>query len=120
MNGLAPRWSGSCTRSSRRSPPSEITRERLSLEDAIRKVEADAARKARMEARTEPRFEPRPIKPPSRPAPRPVRDTLAALADELSARLRPEPPAPYELDLDDLGSASARAAARDTSDTYEP
>src|SRR5580700_8006806 len=48
---------------------SEITRERLSLEEAIRKVEADAARKARMEARTEPRFEPRPLKSPSRPAP---------------------------------------------------
>jgi hypothetical protein len=31
---------------------SEITRERLSLEEAIRKVEADAARKSRMEART--------------------------------------------------------------------
>src|ERR1700733_5750362 len=48
---------------------SEIPRERLSLEEAIRKVEADAARKSRMEARTEPRFEPRPLKPPSRPAP---------------------------------------------------
>src|ERR1700683_4588153 len=48
---------------------SEITRERLSLEEAIRKVEADAARKSRMEARTEPRFEPRPLKPPGRPAP---------------------------------------------------
>jgi hypothetical protein len=48
---------------------SEITRERLSLEEAIRKVEADAARKSRMEARTEPRFEPRPLKPPARPAP---------------------------------------------------
>src|ERR1700685_3446890 len=47
---------------------SEITRERLSLEEAIRKVEADAARRSRMEARTEPRFEPRPLKPPSRPA----------------------------------------------------
>jgi hypothetical protein len=44
---------------------SEITRERLSLEEAIRKVEADAARKSRME----PRFEPRPLKPPVRPAP---------------------------------------------------
>jgi hypothetical protein len=48
---------------------SEITRERLSLEEAIRKVEADAARKSRIEARAEPRFEPRPLKPPSRPAP---------------------------------------------------
>src|SRR4029077_5129506 len=44
---------------------SEITRERLSLEEAIRKVEADAARKSRME----PRFEPRPLKPPIRPTP---------------------------------------------------
>jgi hypothetical protein len=52
---------------------SEITRERLSLEEAIRKVEADAARRsrieARMEARAEPRFEPRPLRPPSRSAP---------------------------------------------------
>ncbi len=54
---------------------SEITRERLSLEEAIRKVEADAARKARIDARVEPRaerrFEPRPLKPISRPAPTP-------------------------------------------------
>jgi hypothetical protein len=54
---------------------SEITRERLSLEEAIRRVEADAARKARMDTRTEPRaerrFEPRPLKPISRPAPPP-------------------------------------------------
>ena len=54
---------------------SEITRERLALEEAIRKVEADAARKSRMEARTEarsePRFEPRPLKPISRPVPAP-------------------------------------------------
>src|ERR1700684_1588146 len=48
---------------------SEITRERLSLEEAIRKVEADAARRSRMEARTEPRFEPPPLKPPRRSAP---------------------------------------------------
>lgn len=52
---------------------SEITRERLGLEEAIRRVEADAARKSRMDARTEaraePRFEPRPLKPISRPAP---------------------------------------------------
>jgi len=48
---------------------SEITRERLSLEEAIRRVEADAARKSRIEPRTEPRFEPRPLKPPNRSAP---------------------------------------------------
>src|SRR5580658_6035709 len=53
---------------------SDITRERLALEEAIRKVEADAARKARMEARTESRFEPRPLRPAVRttpPAPSP-------------------------------------------------
>src|ERR1700735_877169 len=52
---------------------SEITRERLSLEEAIRKVEADAARKSRMEARIETRptarFETRPLKPLGRAAP---------------------------------------------------
>src|SRR5579863_9031553 len=54
---------------------SDITRERLSLEEAIRKVEAEAARKSRMEARnearSEPRFEPRPLKPIVRSAPTP-------------------------------------------------
>src|SRR5579862_7164545 len=39
----------------------DITRERLALEDAIRKVEAEAARKARAE--------PRPATPPLRPSP---------------------------------------------------
>ena len=69
MSGRARRWSRSCARVEPALSESEITRERLSLEEAIRKVEADAARKSRMEARTEPRFEPRPLKPPSRPAP---------------------------------------------------
>src|ERR1700760_4488869 len=51
---------------------SDITRERLALEKAIRKVEAEAARKARMEQRTgEARFEPRPLKPTSRTTPTP-------------------------------------------------
>jgi len=71
---------------------SDITRERLGLEEAIRKVEADAARKsrleARMEARAEPRFEPRPLRPPPpRPAP---------AAEPPPAALRPQgaPPPP--------------------------
>src|SRR5581483_6742220 len=55
------------------APPlseSDITRERLALEEAIRKVGADAARKARMETRTaETRFEPRPLLPTLRPRP---------------------------------------------------
>jgi hypothetical protein len=45
----------------------EITKERLALEEAIRKVEADAARKSRLEPRAESRFEPRPLRPPTRP-----------------------------------------------------
>ena len=44
---------------------SEITKERLALEDAIRKVEADAARKSRAELQ-----EPRPAAPPRREATR--------------------------------------------------
>src|SRR5580704_18114688 len=162
---------------------SEITRERLSLEEAIRKVEADAARRSRMEARAEPRFEPRPLKPPSRPAPAampapapppppppappaaepPQPEPLEAHRDEPpqppedfnepeqaapppppQPPLRPVPatargrllgaraPSPGRdglkgfrdvvHEVDDLGSASARAAqsARDTRDTYEP
>jgi hypothetical protein len=70
---------------------SEITRERLSLEEAIRKVEADAARKSRMDARVETRpttrFEPRPLKPISRPAP-------AAPPPEPAAPPPPSPPPP--------------------------
>src|SRR5580692_4310417 len=77
---------------------SEITRERLSLEEAIRKVEADAARKSRMEARTEPRFEPRPLKPPSRPAP-------AAMPAP-----PPPPPAPPAAEPPQTGRLEARQA----------
>jgi hypothetical protein len=71
---------------------SEITRERLSLEEAIRRVEADAARKSRMdariEARAEPRFEPRPLKPISRPAP------AAPPPEPAPPPPRPAPPPP--------------------------
>src|SRR5271168_2075978 len=47
---------------------SEITKERLALEDAIRKVEADAARKARADPREPPPFA---AAPPRREAARP-------------------------------------------------
>ena len=70
---------------------SEITRERLSLEEAIRKVEADAARKSRMEARTEPRFEPRPLRPPNRPAPAAM---PAPAPPPPPPAVSPQPPAP--------------------------
>src|SRR5580693_6587240 len=72
---------------------SEITRERLSLEEAIRKVEADAARKSRIEARTEPRFEPRPLRPPSRPAPAAMPAPAPAPPPPPPA-VSPQPPAP--------------------------
>jgi hypothetical protein len=102
---------------------SDITKERLALEEAIRKVEADAARKARMETRTEPRFEPRPLKPavrtppaatqpppppPPPPSPPPQRDRYEASDDELTAPAgrrselpRDEPPQPAQV-ADDL------------------
>src|SRR3974390_2375113 len=54
---------------------SDITKERLSLEEAIRRVEADAARKSRTDqrgdSRGESRAEPRAtLRPDSRPEPR--------------------------------------------------
>jgi hypothetical protein len=76
---------------------SEITKERLALEDAIRKVEADAARKAR----AEPREQRPPAAPPLRrerpPADaarmEPRRSEAPADAGRLEAR-RAEPPLP--------------------------
>ena len=64
----------------------EITRERLSLEEAIRKVEAEAARKHRAEVRTEPRFQPRPLRPSMRPGP-------AEIAPSVAPPARPATPA---------------------------
>src|SRR5580704_10699315 len=49
---------------------SEITRQRLALEDAIRKVEAEAARRSRTELR-ESRPPAAPVAPPPRREPRP-------------------------------------------------
>jgi hypothetical protein len=72
---------------------SEITKERLSLEEAIRKVEADAARKSRVEARTEPRFEPRPLKTQGRVAtPDAAQQTATAAPQVPPRRERFEPP----------------------------
>ena len=47
MSGRAWRWSRSFVAWFQPSKESEITRERLSLEEAIRKVEAESARNAR-------------------------------------------------------------------------
>src|SRR4051812_34486031 len=61
----------------------EITRERLALEEAIRKVEAEAARRGRDAPRPEPSAAPKPgpdaaIPPPPKPAPIPSPDRSAA------------------------------------------
>jgi hypothetical protein len=74
---------------------SEITRERLSLEEAIRRVEAEVARKNRADARTEPRFEPRPLKPSIRTpsvAAAPRKSSEPSM-DQLAQALRNEPDA---------------------------
>jgi hypothetical protein len=122
---------------------SDITKERLALEEAIRKVEAEAARKAITEpkapARTEPRFEMR--SPPS--SSRPAEPSLSlprldlAAGDEkpkstarsriLQARTSPlDKPSLRrarggEDEADVLGAAIAKAAqtARDPHDSYE-
>jgi hypothetical protein len=51
----------------------DITRERLALEDAIRKVEAETVRKSRAEPRPAPQFRPNPPqqRPPAQPSPPP-------------------------------------------------
>src|SRR5581483_9752554 len=63
----------------------DITRERLALEDAIRKVEAESVRKARQTATPlRPPIPPRPAAPAARPAPQPP----------VATSPRPERPAP--------------------------
>jgi hypothetical protein len=75
---------------------SEITKERLALEDAIRKVEADAARKARAE--------PRPAA-----APPPRRDRAPADSGRAETR-RAEPVAPKQSPAEVNDGAAARSA----------
>jgi hypothetical protein len=43
---------------------SDVTRERLALEEAVRKVEAESVRQARLESRSEPKTK---VKPPEMP-----------------------------------------------------
>ncbi len=121
---------------------SDITKERLALEEAIRKVESEAARKALSEPRTslrpEPRFEPRAPMPRSAAAGRAeekAQDSEPAPAVKPSARnrileartspLREEGLRGFRKavdEVDGLGGASAKAAqtARDTRDSYAP
>jgi hypothetical protein len=123
---------------------SDITRERLALEDAIRKVEAEAARNSRTELRQArvappPRRELRPEPPRNEPAPpRPGREEAATEAPRRADR----PSAREQLlgarsqsigqqgvkgfrnvvsEVHDLGAATAKAAqsARNTRNSYD-
>ena len=119
---------------------SDITKERLALEEAIRKVEAEAARKALAEPRSPARTEPRPA--PVAAAPEAaaqsqddgaVAAAAAQPAAKPSARARILEARTSSLtqtglkgfrnvvsEVDGLGAASAKAAqtARDTRDNY--
>jgi hypothetical protein len=87
---------------------SDITKERLALEEAIRKVESEAARKALADPRPQPRVEPRaetrpaprqPLaetRPRTAPDPEPRRDRINSTAADLppAAQAGPAPPIP--------------------------
>src|SRR5580700_2794591 len=62
----------------------DITRERLALEDAIRKVEADTVRRLRSE--------PRPAAPPLRPSPPAAKPQAPPAPPPPQPRERPSPP----------------------------
>jgi hypothetical protein len=81
---------------------SEITKERLALEDAIRKVEAEAARKARAEQRA-----------PAAPLPRRERPTAdsARVEPRRAEPFVPKPPPPAE--ASDPAGARAQPSARE-------
>jgi len=125
---------------------SDITRERLALEEAIRKVEGEAARRARQDA---PRFEPPAARknknetprPEERAAPTPQPNPPANEAEDNAAQPQPERPARPSArnrstgerkslsdeglkdfrgvvaDVEQLGSAAAQAA-RSARETY--
>jgi hypothetical protein len=88
---------------------SEITRERLALEESIRKVEAEAARKARFDA---PRIDPvtvtRPFEPPKRDE-----KPLASLFPPPSSSPAREPPA-REVPVRDTPARDVPSPARDS------
>ena len=83
---------------------SDITKERLALEEAIRKVESEAARKALAEPRPQPRAEPRvetrpaprqpfaETRPRTAPDPEPRRDRINSTAATCRLPRRPAPP----------------------------
>jgi hypothetical protein len=86
---------------------SDITKERLALEEAIRKVESEAARKALAEPRPQPRAEqrfetrPAPRQPLAEARPRPVpdpeprRDRINSTAADMPPAAQAEPAPPF-------------------------
>src|SRR6185503_9362524 len=70
---------------------SEITRERLSLEEAVRKVESEAAQRAREASR--PGAPPRP-RPPGQPPSRDARPPLGQEEQRQQRNVRPDAPPP--------------------------
>jgi hypothetical protein len=87
----------------------DITRERLALEDAIRKVEAEAVRKARSEPRAA--LAPRPAAPPKSPAPPPPtpRREPPPPRPEAIAPAAPVAPPPVEPSASPASPPSARS-----------
>ncbi|MGD0025882.1 MAG: hypothetical protein ABSC37_14895 [Xanthobacteraceae bacterium] len=93
-------------------PESDITKERLALEEAIRKVEGEVARKARAEPRTQLRPESRFEPPPAAPPPRSSTAEAGAQAPPAPAMaLRRERSSPAADELPLAGGAEARRAA---------
>jgi hypothetical protein len=95
------------------NPPlseAEITRERLALEDAIRKVEAESVRKARAEPRA-PAPAARPVNSGSRPAaaPPPVPSAWRDRPSTASGDVQPPPPPPPPLRADKRSADTARS-----------
>ncbi|HEY2530975.1 MAG TPA: hypothetical protein VGJ20_24090 [Xanthobacteraceae bacterium] len=83
----------------------EITKERLALEEAIRKVEAEAARKLRTEQRPQPRFAPRPLMPL-----KPAGGDAKATAPDLGVSLQPERPDAAAADAPPPGQSDTQRA----------
>ena len=106
MSGRAPRWSRNCVESSPPLEETEVTRERLALEESIRKVEAEAARRARTEA-AQSRLLPRPHRR-ARRACAAVRRPAAATSAAAAIRHRRAPAGAVTM------HRAARAAARMT------
>jgi hypothetical protein len=90
---------------------SDVTRERLALEEAIRKVESEAARKSKLELTERPK--PRPAEPAAREEPARATELPARqAAGSPTPRSVPRPSAPQMPRAVPMGSAAAAREAR--------